>query len=66
MRLTHLTIPILLIMLLAGCATTPPTEHELESAAARSRASDNNVMRLQVQDLCWRLYDGKHGCYLPP
>ncbi|HXG27269.1 MAG TPA: hypothetical protein VNJ47_00270 [Nevskiales bacterium] len=60
------TIAALLTGLLAACATVPPTDAELADAAARARQVDRTVLRLQLQDLCWRVYDGKHGCYLPP
>lgn len=41
-------------------------QEEQQRAAARSREVDRSVLRLQIQDLCWRAYDGEHGCYLPP
>lgn len=59
-------ITLTIVLLLAGCAITPPTDEEMEAAAAAARASDRTAGRLQVQDLCWRVYDGEHGCYLPP
>lgn len=65
-RHTHLIPSMLALLTITACATTPPTDQELADAAARSRVSDNHAVRLQIQDLCWRVYDGKHGCYLPP